>query len=174
MSARDLIHRALTSGITILAEDGDLVLRGDESAIASLVPEAKAHKAELLRELTRLPEDLESQIDYVAAFHGFTPDELREAKEIAGGDVENALTSFQALADEINGHRAEPRRQRVLATLEKSQGIKYALLTDMDSDPVLLTLAIRGKAACEFQIPREKYDGVLLLELLERHGGTVH
>ena len=101
MSARDLIHRALTSGITILADNGELVLRGDESAIASLVPEAKAHKAELLRELTRLPEDLERCIDYVAAFHGFTPDELQEAKEIAAGDVKNALTCFRALMYEI-------------------------------------------------------------------------
>ena len=71
---------------------------------------------------------------------------------------------------------AEARRQRVLAMLEKSPGIKYALITDTDSDPdsVLLTLAIRGKATCEFQIPRDKYDGVLLLELLERHGEIVH
>ena len=46
MSARDLLDRAMATGVTILADNGDLVLRGDESAIASLVPEAKAHKAE--------------------------------------------------------------------------------------------------------------------------------
>ena len=101
MSARDLLERALATGVKIFADDGELVLRGDESAIASLVPEAKAHKAELLRELTRLPEDLERCIDYVAAFYDFTPDELREAKQIAAGDVENALTCFRELANEI-------------------------------------------------------------------------
>ena len=70
--------------------------------------------------------------------------------------------------------QADTRRQRVLAMLEKSPGIKYALITDTDSDPVLLTLAIRGKATCEFQIPRDRYDGFLLLDLIERHGETVH
>lgn len=35
-------------------------------------------------------------------------------------------------------------------------------------------LAIRGKATCELRIPREKCDGVLFLDLLERHGATLH
>ncbi len=39
---------------------------------------------------------------------------------------------------------------------------------------VLKALAIRGKATCEFQIPRDRYDGFLLLDLIERHGGTIH
>ena len=71
---------------------------------------------------------------------------------------------------------AEVRRQRVLAMLDKSPGIKYALIDDTDADPdsILLTLAVRGKATCEFQIPRDRYDGFLLLDLLQRHSGTVH
>ena len=134
MSARDLLERAVATGVTILADDGELVLRGDQSAIASLVPDAKAHKAELLAE-------------------------LRATNDGA----------YEVLPDAAT----EARQQRVLAMLDKSPDIKYAL-TDTGSDPVLLTLAIRGKATCEFQIPRDKYDGVLLLELLERHGGTIH
>jgi hypothetical protein len=45
---------------------------------------------------------------------------------------------------------------------------------------VLLALAIRralpdGSAVtCELRVPRDKYDPWLLLELIERHGGTVH
>ena len=103
MSARDLIERAQEAGVQILADNGELVLRGGQSAIAALVPDAKAHKAELLAELTRkrLPEDLERRIEYVARFHGFTPDELTEAKAIAAGDVENATVCFRALRDEI-------------------------------------------------------------------------
>ena len=60
--------------------------------------------------------------------------------------------------------------------LSKNPAARYAILTDTESDPeaVLLTLAIRGKATCELRIPREKYDPFLLLELIERHGGTVH
>lgn len=70
----------------------------------------------------------------------------------------------------------EARRQRVHAMLEARPGIRYAVLTDLKADPevVIVTLAIRGRATCELHIRRKKYDGVLLLELIERHGGTVH
>lgn len=72
--------------------------------------------------------------------------------------------------------RAEARRQRVLAMLEAHPGARYAALTDMQADPaaVIVVLAIRGRATCELRIPRDKYDGVLLLDLIEKHGGSVH
>lgn len=71
---------------------------------------------------------------------------------------------------------AEARRQRLLAMLAEHPEARYAVLTDTQIDPeaVLLTLAIRGRATCEFQIPREKWDGVLFLELLDRHSLMVH
>jgi len=60
--------------------------------------------------------------------------------------------------------------------LEARPGIRYAVLTDLQADPevAIVALAIRGQATCELHIPRDKYDGMLLLELIERHGGTVH
>lgn len=77
---------------------------------------------------------------------------------------------------------AEARRQRVLAMLAKRSDIRYSLITDDRADPeaVILVLAIRGAMndgstiTCELHIPRNKYDGVLLLDLIERHGETVH
>lgn len=68
------------------------------------------------------------------------------------------------------------RRQRVLTMLAENPGVRYAVLTDTQTDPeaVLLTLATRGRATCELRIPRAKYDGLLLLDLIERHGGTIH
>lgn len=69
----------------------------------------------------------------------------------------------------------EARRQRVLAMLGEQPGIKYAVVVDdPDTDPVILALAIRDRATCELRIPRDRYDGVLLLDLIDRHGGTVH
>lgn len=78
--------------------------------------------------------------------------------------------------DTLPDTAAEARRQRVLAMLADRPGIRYAILTDTRADPeaVLLTLAIRGQATCELRIPQAKYDGVLLLDLIERHGATVH
>lgn len=109
MSARDLLERAQATGVQIRADNGDLVLRGDPSAVEALVLEAKAHKAELLGELTRpglakaLPEDLERRIEFVAKFHGFTSKELAEAKEIAAGNIANAIPCFRRLLADILG-----------------------------------------------------------------------
>lgn len=70
----------------------------------------------------------------------------------------------------------EARRQRVLAMLRESPAARYAVVTDTESDPdaVIVALAIRGRATCELLIPRNRYDGTLLLDLIERHGETVH
>ena len=66
----------------------------------------------------------------------------------------------------------EARRRRVLAMLAERPGIRYAAVVDNpDSDPVILALAMRGRATCELRIPRAKYDLWLLLELIEKHGG---
>jgi len=79
-------------------------------------------------------------------------------------------------ADTLPDPRAEARRQRVLAMLEAHPEARYAVLTQDNGDPegATLTLAMRGRATCELRIPRQKYDGVLLLNLIERHGVTVH
>lgn len=70
----------------------------------------------------------------------------------------------------------EARRQRVLAMLEARPGTRYAVLTDLNAAPgvVVVALAIRGRASCELHIPRDKYDGVLLLDLIEKYGVSVH
>jgi hypothetical protein len=70
---------------------------------------------------------------------------------------------------------AESRLQRVLAMLAERPGIRYAVLTDSEANPaeVILTIAIRGVATCELRIPRQ-YDPFLLLDLVQRHGRTLH
>ena len=64
----------------------------------------------------------------------------------------------------------------VLAMLEARPGTRYAVLTDLNAAPgvVVVALAIRGRASCELHIPRDKYDGVLLLDLIEKYGVSVH
>jgi hypothetical protein len=71
---------------------------------------------------------------------------------------------------------ADASRQRVLDLLAANPSKRYSLVTDTEADPeaVIMALAIRGRATCELRIPRDKYDGPLLLDLLERHGGIVH
>lgn len=72
--------------------------------------------------------------------------------------------------------KAEARRKRVLAMLEARPEARYAAVTDSASGTqgVILTMAIRGVGTCELCVSRDKWDGVLFFDLLERHGTTVH
>ena len=63
----------------------------------------------------------------------------------------------------------ERRRAKVLAMLE---GKHFALFVDNDkTDPVIATVGIRDVATFEMAIPRHSYDGMVLLELIEKHYG---
>ncbi|MEK6212230.1 MAG: hypothetical protein AABM64_18040 [Pseudomonadota bacterium] len=60
--------------------------------------------------------------------------------------------------------------------LAERPAIRYAVLTDDRADPeaVILALAIRGRATCELRIPRNRYDPFLMLDIIDKHGATVH
>lgn len=74
-----------------------------------------------------------------------------------------------AIVEEL--HR-ERRREKVLAMLGDG---KYAVLVENDkTDPVIATCAIRGIATFELSIPHHSYDGMILLELLEKHSTESH
>ena len=53
--------------------------------------------------------------------------------------------------------------------LTENPRITYAISSDDQIDPeyVIITLAIRGKAACDLRIPRSKYDGLKVMDLIE-------
>jgi len=58
--------------------------------------------------------------------------------------------------------------------LDERPDTRYAVLVDnLDTDPVLLSLAIRGQATCELGIPAAKFDPFELLAMLDRHGATL-
>ena len=64
-------------------------------------------------------------------------------------------------------HR-ERRHAKVAAML--GDGVKYAVMVEDDrTDPVIATCAIRGIATFELAIPKHSYDGLILMELLEKH-----
>ena len=63
----------------------------------------------------------------------------------------------------------EYRRAKVLVLLE---GKRFALFVDDDkTDPVIAAVGIRDLATFELAIPRHSYDGMVLLELIEKHYG---
>lgn len=67
------------------------------------------------------------------------------------------------------------RPERLVDMLEAQPSARYAVFADDRTFPeaVIIGLAIRSRATCELRIPRDKWDGVLFLESLERHLGTV-
>ena len=57
------------------------------------------------------------------------------------------------------------------ARLRRDPRPRYAIETHEDVAPaaVILSLAIRDKAACELRIPKSRYDAIVLLNLIEKH-----
>ena len=70
----------------------------------------------------------------------------------------------------------EDRRITVLNMLSENPGVARAVHTDSHSNPknTILTIAIRDKAICEMQIPKEKCDSIQLLSLIEAYGHSTH
>jgi hypothetical protein len=80
------------------------------------------------------------------------------------------FSEIEALPDPA----AEARRQRVLALLAADPARRMAVVCDGEGDPVPVAVGIRDKGTCEVRIPAERFDSFALLELIERHGATVH
>lgn len=79
--------------------------------------------------------------------------------------------------DTLLDKQREARRQKVIAMLNAAPGTQRAIYADTDSDPynVILAVAVRAcMQTCELLIPKAKYDAWRLLELIERHGATIH
>lgn len=66
---------------------------------------------------------------------------------------------------------AYARIARMIRRLADDPGLRYAVDTHAGIDPedVILSLAIRGKGACEIRIPKSRYDAFALLDVIERH-----
>ena len=82
-----------------------------------------------------------------------------------------ATLSLANLPESANRSPVDERTSKVVAKLEADPGLIYTMQThdEVEPDSVILTLAIRGKGACELRIPKSRYDGFSLLELIEKH-----
>ncbi len=57
--------------------------------------------------------------------------------------------------------------------LANEPGITYALTSDTEAEPdaVIITLTMRDKAICELKIPKDRYDGLAMLQMIEKQTG---
>ncbi len=186
MNAPEVLERITAAGIRLTANGGNIIASPRAAVTPEVVELIRAHKPELLaviyqKQSPLMQADQKAElvrlVNLVADYHEFTPEQRAEAIERAAGDAQAALECFRELAAGIP--MPEPscdRRQRVLAMLTARPDIQYAIVTDSapETDSVVVALAIRDVGTCELAIPRTKYDGVLLLDLIEKHSGTVH
>lgn len=71
---------------------------------------------------------------------------------------------------ETKGPPEDARHQRVEEMLASNPTLKYAvLMDDATTNPVLVTVGIRGLATFDMEIPKANYDGLALLQILEEH-----
>lgn len=86
----------------------------------------------------------------------------------------NAAEAKGGVADDIPDPAAAARRQRVLRMLADNPEFRLAVVCDGAGDPVPVAVAIRDKGTCEVLIPAARFDPLALLELAEKHSGTLH
>lgn len=93
--------------------------------------------------------------------------ELEPPEKITHELIERLRQHKPAIIEEL---KREQRREKVLQMLTDNPGIKRAFVTDTETDPdhVILTLAIRDTGACELLVPRHKYDGFAVLEVIKQ------
>ena len=152
MGAPDILQHLAAAGVKLTRNGGNLIATPRAAVTPNVLHLIRQHKPELLDALSDRSSNVPTAAPTIA---------LDERCAVTAGVMTPA---------------AEARRHRVLAMLAERPGIRYAVITDAGthSDAVILALAIRGVGTCDFRIPREKYDGVLLRVLMERHCGTVH
>lgn len=77
---------------------------------------------------------------------------------------------FVKKSADVEETQRERRREKVLKMLEDDPKIQRAFVTDTEADPqhVILTIAVRGVASFELLIPKDRYDGFMLLEIIQK------
>ena len=70
--------------------------------------------------------------------------------------------------------KTEDRRHRVLAMLTGDPALRLAVVCDGEGDPVPVTVGIRDIGTCEVHIPAARFDPFTLLDLVGRHGQSLH
>ena len=112
------------------------------------------------------------ELRYVAPAGALSP-ELRAAL------VEHKAELLAALAGEADAAAAQraaasARRSRALALLAADAEPLHAVVADAGADPVLVTVAVRGKGTVELAIPAADFEPGAFLALVARLGSAHH
>ena len=91
--------------------------------------------------------------------------DLAPAAKVTNELIERLRKHKPAIIAEL---KREERREKVLEMLAENPDTQRAFITDTEADPdnVILTMAIRDKYSFEMLIPKKKYDGFIVLEVI--------
>jgi hypothetical protein len=109
-------------------------------------------------------DELVALVRRVYTAEGWQPADITEAIKIALADYHSALVCFTDLA-------RSQRYGKALAMLNSTPDMQRALVANLDDLPgqVILTIAKRGVAVFEVQMPVEKYDPFKIMALVDKY-----
>lgn len=117
------------------------------------------------------PAELSPLLRRISAAQGWTREEAQDFRQHARtpGGVNDARACLSHLAAAMPDPAMLDRRRKVRDMLANNTTLTMAYLVDnADTDPVVLTVAIRGKGTIELGIPREKFDALGLPGLIDK------
>jgi hypothetical protein len=186
MNAADIIDLAGKHGVTLTAEAKRIIARPSHKLTPELRDAIRKHGAELLKALTHdkraAKPDQETDSPKAAADGGRALSDLPQGTRQDDRRITPSNTNAQAgahaghqvIADPVKpcpAYDSQAKRREVLRMLAENPGITHAIISDDETDPefVIITLAIRGQATCDLRIPKARYDGLKVLDLIEQH-----
>lgn len=100
------------------------------------------------------------------------PKEIRLPQDAGYVDAQISSSTGDSKSAPHAELQRESRRAKVMTMLEAAPGTRYAVhVADTSTDPVVVAVGIREIATFEMEIPHKYYDGLVLLELIEKHYG---
>lgn len=111
-----------------------------------------------------------------AALDGVALTISHSGKLVCAGDKEAVEQWSPILREHKSELLAELHRARRHAQIAAMLGGgKYSVMVeDASTDPVIATVGIRGIATFDMAIPKHSYDGLVLMELIEKHSTETH
>ena len=151
MNATEIIESMTSDGLSLsVSEEGNLKILGDQDTVNKWMDTIRENKSAILAELDTSGKSCQRQ-------------NLPSSQPLQDLHPCKPCTPLEACnVTETLPHDASAMRTH-------SDG-KYSLTcTDASTDPVLVEVTIAGQASFTLQIPKRFYNGIALLELLEKH-----
>ncbi len=166
--AAHLLADLRAAGFSLVAEGDRLLVSPASRLTDELRRTIREHKPDLLAclraEAAGMPtEDWESSI--LAWLVGIGEDDPNPV-------LEHCRRDLDARAYFLSHARRWARREKVAEWLSKNPSLRLAVVVEEETERYVATVAVRGKGVVDLAIDRDRYDGLALLELVERHGGS--